>query len=92
MSGNSLCFMLVGRPYSKFVDLGEPVLELKIYTPRGDRGGNYRALIFLRSQVSRVVNIAGLDKVKNRVQFTQKTAGSSHSPIEESLLMLMNYN
>lgn len=33
MSGNSLCFMLVGRPYSKFVDLGEPVLELKIYKP-----------------------------------------------------------
>lgn len=78
MFENSLYFTLVEKWYSKLVDLGEPVLEFRIYKAAGEiRGGKLQNINFLEiTRVLRVLNTAGFDKMKKRAQLTQKPAGS----------------
>lgn len=60
------------------MDLGELVLELKIYKITGEiRGSKLQRINFLEiTGASTVINTAGFHKVNKRVQLTQKTTGS----------------
>ena len=59
------------------MDLGEPVLELKIYKITGEiRGGKPQSINFLEiTEASTVINTAGFHKVKKGSSSHKKTAG-----------------
>lgn len=60
------------------MDLGEPVLELRIYKATGEiRGGELQSINFLKiTRAPRILNTAGFDEMKKRAQLTRKPAGS----------------